>query len=1121
MTRLSAIVWSLFLFLSAACSDDDTLFSKVSVLKSNVDFRNDLAETTELNIFEYDYIYNGAGVAIGDVNNDGLADLYFCGNTVENKLYLNKGDFEFDDITTSSKVAGKGGWKTGVTMADVNADGYLDIYVCYSGLEIYDRSNQLFINNGNNSEGKISFSEKAKEFGLDAPGTYSTQSYFFDYDRDGDLDMFLLNHGVDYHSSFANAIQKKNERHPQFGNRLYRNDDGYFNDVSDMAGISGGWLNYGLSASISDFNGDDFPDLYVGNDFDECDFFYLNNGNGTFRETLKECFPHISKFTMGSDAADFNNDNFPDLITLDMLPEDNYRQKLLKGPDGFDRYDYFLKRGFHHQQMRNMLHLNRGSLKNGLPVFSEVGQLAGVSNTDWSWSSLFADFDNDGRKDLFISNGYLRDFTNLDFQKYDFEEARRTLVAKGKDIKTPEGKQFMFDLINKMSSIKVTNYIFRNSGELSFENMTRQWGIQEENLTNGAAYGDLDNDGDLDLVINNLNDRSILYRNNSEALMKNNFTSIKLVGPSANRNAIGSKVYIKTKSDEQFLESNYSRGFLSSVDHVLHFGLGAENKIQEVKVVWPDGKISIVKNPKANIVLTMDHDAATRDDTAATSMIPFYLDDVSDENIISFTHVEKSFVDYKRERLLLFQLSHQGPAGSVADVNRDGLEDVFLGGASGQRAKLFIQTNNGTFSESQSSPWETDEKCEDVASLFFDADGDTDMDLYVVSGGNEFERGAKEYEDRLYLNNGNGKFLPSTAALPERNGPGSCISASDFDGDGDLDLFIGGYTDPGSYPKSVSSQILLNESTRSEIRFRDITGKVCPGLKNAGVIRDAKWVDYNGDGKNDLIVTGDWMPIRIFKNNGETLDELNGEKGLMGSNGFWNVIAPLDYDKDGDTDFIVGNMGLNSELKASAKEPLKMFSGDFDNDGRIDPVVCNYIDGSYYPLATRDELLSQIPPLRKKFTRYSQFAEVTIDGVLDSAQQNKAEKSKIYELRNCVLENIGNDKFKLLGLPTEAQFAPVQAIVENDFNGDGKEDILMAGNFYSYRVEYGPFDASIGLLMLGDGKGNYSVLPHKASGVYIPGDVRKILSVKTNLGVLLLVLKNDGPLQALRVNSPI
>ncbi len=1096
MKTLPKLSLLLFSIVFIQCEQEVKQFSKLSSRKTNIEFENTLVETMDLNIFTYDYIYNGGGVAVGDINNDGLVDIYFSGNTVENKLYLNKGEFEFEDITVKAGVAGHDGWKTGVTMADVNGDGLLDIYVCYSGLKTSDRQNQLFINKG----GALPvFEDQAKVYGVDAAFTYSTQANFFDYDKDGDLDLLLVNHGVDYHSSFGNAMRNINKRHPEFGNQLFRNDGERFTDVSEAANILGGWLNYGLSASVSDINGDGFPDIYVSNDFDQRDFLYVNKGDGTFSESLKASFGHISKFTMGTDFSDFNNDNLPDLITLDMLPEDNYRQKLLKGPDNFEKYNFFVSRGFHNQQMRNMLQLNMGADKDGNILFSEIGQLAGISMTDWSWAPLFADFDNDGFKDLFISNGYYRDFTNLDFQKYDFENARQQLEREGKNLTTPEGKKFIFELVNKMTPIKVSNYAFRNTGKLTFENKTKDWGLEELTLTNGATYADLDNDGDLDLITNNINEKAGLFRNNAEQLANVNYIKIKLVGTSKNKFGVGAKVYLKTDTGDQFLEFYPSRGYLSSVDPTLHFGLGKSTSVKQIKVIWPDEKVSTITNPKINSILEVKNDEATSDSSPLpNSTAPIFHPVTPDSIGLTFKHIENSFIDFRSERLLLSQLSQQGPCTAVGDVNQDGIDDIFIGGALGQAGVLYFQNENGTFIKSSINPWETDKDSEDVDALFFDSDNDQDLDLYIVSGGNEYPVDSDKYADRLYVNDGKGNFKKSIGSIPSRKGGGSFVTVGDYDNDGDQDLFVGGWSIPRSYPMAVNSLLLKNESTKDKPSFIDITNQIFPDSKTLGVLHDGIWSDYDNDGKIDLITVGHWQAIRIFKNTGQNLTEATRDAGLLDTNGFWNTIVTGDFDNDGDDDLVVGNIGLNSEFKPSVKEPLHMYWNDFDSDGKLDPIISQYYDGIEYPIATRDELLSQVATMKKKYTRYSQYATATLSDVID--QNGKFNKEKVVMMQSMYFENLGNASYSGSALPLEAQFAPVHAILTGDFNGDQFKDIIVAGNFTGYRAEYGPFDASLGVLQTGNGKGQFKTIHQEQSGIRIKGDVRKLEQVASSNG---------------------
>ncbi len=749
---------------------NDKLFTEIDFQKSNIDFENTIVETPDFNIMKYEYLYNGGGIAAGDFNNDGLSDLYFSGNAVSNRLYLNKGNFTFEDVTDKAGVAGREKWKTGVTTADVNGDGWLDIYVCYSGpLKDEERANELFLNNGSEVGGIPTFTEIAKEYGLDAPGTYSTHASFFDYDNDGDLDMFLLNHGNRFYGPFFNTQKLRSQRHPYFGNRLYRNDDGKFVEVSDFAGINGGGLNFGLSVSVSDVNEDGWLDIYVTNDYEEQDYLYLNNGDGTFKDATKLSMGHISRFGMGSDIADFNNDLRPDIFVVDMLPEDNHRQKMLKGPDEYTKYNLMVDSGYHHQNMRNTLQLNQGTDLENIPVFSEIGQLAGVSNTDWSWAPLFADFDNDGLKDLFVTNGYLRDFTNMDFLKFTIEDAKEKAHRTGTVLP-------LYELISEMPSTKLSNYVFKNQGDLSFENKTMEWGIHKSLMSFGALYCDLDNDGDLDLIINNTNEKASIWKNNSETKNQNNYLKIKLKGTGKNTYGIGAKVVIEMQDSRQMQELILSRGYHSSVEPALHFGLGKEERVKVVKVFWPDGTTSIQENVTSNQLLIIDH--------KTSSPVPSekihhdhnkIFTDITDKANASFVHNENKFIDFDRERLIPYQLSQLGPHISKGDVNKDGLEDFFIGGAAGQGGKLFLMKPSGSFEPALQQPWENEKECEDIGSVFFDADGDGDLDLYIVSGGNEYPMGAQEQQDRLYVNDGKGNFTKAPeGSIPEEFASGRC-----------------------------------------------------------------------------------------------------------------------------------------------------------------------------------------------------------------------------------------------------------------------------------------------------------------------------------------------------------
>lgn len=1108
------------------CSQQKKQFTELSAEDTGLSFRNDIVETQHTNILTYEYSYNGAGVAAGDINNDGLTDLYFSGNQVPNKLFINKGNWRFEDITAISKTEGRRDWKTGVTMADVNGDGWLDIYVCYSGnapgegynlpvvKDYPNRANQLFINNGCEPGGKPTFTERSKEYGLDAIGTFSTQAYFFDYDLDGDMDMFLVNHANMFYAAFFNTRRLRNLRHPYFGNKLYRNDTPHsssppaetkmiFTDVSATAGFHGSGLNFGLSASISDLNFDNWPDIYVTNDYEEQDFCYINNRDGTFREASHTLFGHLSKFGMGSDIADMNNDGLQDILVLDMLPEDNRRQKLLKGPDEYDRYTLAVDSGYHHQYMRNTLQLNRGFATDSLPRFSEIGQFGGVSNTDWSWTPFFVDLDNDGYKDIFITNGYLRDFTNLDFMKYTssiYNEAKATN-------KTVD----YLNIIQQLPVTRLTNYAFKNLNGLEFKNTTADWGLTRQSVSNGAVYADLDNDGDYDLVTNNLNDEISVLRNNQNEIQKNNFIKVRLKGKAPNTLGLGAKILFTADSSKFFHEVYFTRGYASSVEPVLSVGLGKTSVIKEIIVQWPDGLQSILTNVKVNQLITVDHEQAVRSKQHFLTASPnkTLINDVTANSGLDFKHKENRFVDFKMQRLLHYQLSRLGGKLSKADVNSDGNEDVFFGGASGQSGVLFFGKDDGTFEIRNSQPWSADAASEDIGSLFFDADRDGDNDLYVVSGGSEFVAGAPLYQDRLYVNNGSGEFTKSQDAIPIETTSGSCVSAADYDKDGDLDLFVGGRHTPSNYAVIPRSYILQNNSSGKVVKFTDATNKVCTDLANAGMVTAAIWTDFNNDSWPDLIVVGEWMPVRIFQNDNGKLIERREIPGLQKSNGWWCSIFPTDIDGDGDMDYFLGNAGTNLQFKASVTEPIELHAGDFNQDGVLDPILTYYIQGKQYPLASRDEALEQINTLRKKFIKYEDYSKATLQDIATEEQLEKSYKFNAYTLQSCWLQNEGGKDFKLKPLPPIVQLSSVNGFLHDDFEGNGSKELLAVGNFFPYKSQLGRSDASTGVILTfqhGDLKVNQGTL----SDVWLTGDIRDITMLKFKSGVKRIIIsRND------------
>lgn len=1116
--RIELIFFSLVVTLAglgfSSCRNK-TLFVELAPTETGLVFSNTITETPENNIMTYQYLYNGAGIAAGDVNNDGLPDLYICGNSTPNKLYLNKGNWKFQDVTGASDAKDRSGdWKTGVNMADINGDGWLDIYVCYSGNTTGEgfnkpviknnirRANQLFINRGCKPGGTPTFIESAASFGLDAVGTFSTQSYFFDFDRDGDLDMFLLNHANTFYSPFYNTSKLRNTRHPYFGNQLYRNDDMKFVDVSDSSGIYGSGLNFGLGAAISDLNNDGWPDIYVTNDYDEQDFCYLNNGNGTFSEITHKAMGHLSKFGMGVDIADVNNDMRTDIFVADMLPEDNYRQKILKGADQYDKYSLLVDSGFHHQTMRNTFQLNAGIGPDGVPVFSEVGQLAGISNTDWSWGPLFADFDNDGWKDLFITNGYLHDYTNLDFLKFTVEETAG---------KAPDSYDVM-QVIRQMPSTKLTPYAFRNKDGWQFENSTRSWGFSEKSVSNAVVYADFDNDGDLDLIMNRLNDGLGVYKNQSEQFDNARYIKIKLNGSRANTFGIGAKVWVTTDSTTILQEAFFARGYESSVEPVMTIGIGSNNLVKEIRVQWADEGLSIIKNIAANQTIAIDQKNSIKE-TEQTQPVTSLLTDSTAASGIDFVHRENNFVDFKVQRLLPYQLSRLGGKMATGDVNNDGNDDVFFCGASGQAAKLYLSNDDGRFIAATSQPWTADAVCEDMSAAFFDADKDGDQDLYVVSGGNEFEAGDSNYHDRIYINAGNGKFEKAVHALPdEEKSSGSCVVPCDYDNDGDIDLFVGGRLSVRNYPMTPQSFLLRNDSKNGRIEFTDVTESFSKELQLAGMITDASWIDINNDGWKDLVIVGEWMPVKIFKNNkGRGFTDISSALGIQQSSGWWTRILTGDFDLDGDTDFIVGNAGANLQFKASVNEPMEYFVQDINNDGVTDPIICYYINGRSYPLPALDELVEQAPALRKKFFKYADYANAGINDILGENGSKYFPYLKVTTLQSSFFQNDGKGKFDMMPLPDNFQSSMLQAFVYDDFDRDKRPEILCAGNFFPYKVEQGRSDSFFGGLLECSAKGiNEKKLKEP---LWLMGDIRDMASVKSKSGKRIIVVSrnNDKP----------
>ena len=1070
----------LLLSLTACSSRDPVLFELLTPAESGVDFVNHVVDTPELNILNYLYFYDGGGVAVGDVNGDDLPDVYFVANGGPNRLYLNRGGLRFEDVTETAGVAGSSDWDTGVTMADVNGDGLLDIYVsAVSGHEGLEGRNELFINNGD-----LTFSEQAASYGLDFQG-FSTQAAFFDYDLDGDLDMYLLNHST-HEEETRGTADARYERNPQAGDRLYRNDDGRFADVSEQAGIHGGPTGYGLGLVVSDLNDDGRPDVYVANDFHENDYLYVNNGDGTFRDDVYRATGHNSRSSMGADAADFNNDGLIDVVVLDMLPE---RQDILHTSYSIETSDVEsqkLSQGFHHQYKRNTLFLNRGEGR-----FSEIGLLAGIEATDWSWAPLFCDLDNDGWKDLVVTNGIWRRPNDRQYLQKAYSPA---VQASLREIDEED-----LDLLEDMPHVRIPNYAFRNNGNLTFENRARAWGLRQELFSNGAAYADLDNDGDLDLVFNNLNDPASIYENRGSG---GGYLSIRLRGPAGNSWGVGARVILRTGSGIQVQELMPTRGFQSSVDPHLHFGLGSDTTIAGLTVIWPGGRRQSLTGVPANRRIELRYDEAAEPGDLTPAPDGFFAD-VTESLSVPYRHHENDFSDFTREPFMPHKVSREGPALAVSDVNEDGLDDLFAGGAKWQPASLLLQTPSGNFESSNEDVWRADSLHEDVDAAFFDADGDGDLDLYVVSGGNEWMGEAPALRDRLYENDGTGRF--SRRELPDLFTNGSVVRPADFDADGDVDLFIGGRVVTGSYGESPRSYLLRNDGGR----FVDDTP---PLLREPGMVTDAAWFDADGDGTLDLAVAAEWMPVRVFRQESDGFTE----DVVDGGHGWWSAIHAADLNSDGATDLILGNMGLNSRLKASRKEPVRLFRGDFDANGSADLLLTSFNHGKSYAFAGRDELINAFPTLARKYPTYASYGEGRAEDVLSEVDDASVLEADVF--RSAIALNDGRGGFTLRDMPLQAQFAPVRAILSMDVDGDRAVDIVLGGNFSGVTPARGRYDASYGTWIKTDGRGAFSSIEPRRSGLWLEGEIRALRLLRHASGKRVLVAaRNDDRLQFLRL----
>ncbi|MDX1941831.1 MAG: VCBS repeat-containing protein [Saprospiraceae bacterium] len=1088
--------------------NEASLFTLLSADETGIDFINQLSYTEEFNPYTFRNFYNGGGVGLGDINNDGLVDIFFCGNRVDNKLYLNKGNFTFEDITTQAGVASSGVWSSGVSFADVNGDGWLDIYVCKSGdPKGENRHNELFINNKD-----LTFTEKAKEYGIADLGL-STHAAFFDYDKDGDLDLYLLNNSIRSVGGYDLRPGQREIRDSLGGNKLYRNEGERFTDISVKAGIYGSNIGFGLGVTIGDVNRDGWQDIYVSNDFFERDYLYINKQNGTFTESLENQIREISLSSMGADMADINNDGYPEIFVTDMLPEDDARMKTKTTFENWDKYQLNIRNGYYKQFTRNVLQLN-----NGDGTFSEIGRLAGVNATDWSWGALIADLDNDGWKDIFVANGIYKDLTDQDYINFysDPNTIREILRRENAVIKR---------MIDTIPSQAIPNYAFHNNGDLTFTNKAKEWGLDQPGFSNGSVYGDLDNDGDLDLVTNNVNMPPFIYKNNAEKLLQNTYISLQLQGEAPNVFGLGAQVTLWSEGKTFYQELAPMRGFESCVDHRLHFGLGKLQMIDSLQVIWPNGQHSFLQQVSVNQLLTLKQSDASP--TLQHSNTPTFqypntpiFQNITNEINLSYQHQENEFSDFDRDRLLYQMYSCEGPRIAKADVNGDGREDVFIGGAKDMAGTLFMQQASGTFRQSNQALFEVDKISEDTDSEFFDADGDGDQDLYVASGGNEFPTSSSALIDRLYLNDGKGNFIKSPQILPtfqyESTG---CVKASDFDGDGDMDLFVGIRLIPFLYGVPTNGYILQNDGKGN---FIDVTASVAPELKAIGMITDAVWEDYDKDGKKDLIIVGDWMPITILQNSNGKLKKLpTSDLQLPASNGFWNCIKSADLDNDGDKDFIIGNHGLNTRFKASENEPITMYVNDFDRNGTAEQLISVYNGGKSYPLALRHDLVMQMPGLKKKYLKYESYKNQTVQDIFTPTQLQGTVEQKIYTTQTSILLNQGDGKFGLIPLPLQAQLAPMYGLWVEDFDDDGNKDIIMGGNFYYAKPEVGIYDASYGLFLKGNGKGGFQPLSALQSGFFVKGEVRDMVSLKIGNRSVIVVTKNNARAEIFEIKNDI
>jgi hypothetical protein len=1125
LCRLFFFFFSISLILS--CNHQKTLFELIPSDESGIHFNNKIVENDSLNPIDVTNLYNGGGVGVGDFNNDGLQDIYFTGSLVSNKLYLNKGKLKFEDITKEAGVGGEGRWCKGVSVIDINNDGWMDIYVSVSmAKDPQKNQNLLYVNQGLDKNGIPVFKEMAAEYGLNDT-TQTTMATFFDYDNDGDLDVYLaVNQILPGYNPSVYRPKITDGSFPSTG-RLYRNDwnpvlkHPVFTDVTKQSGVT--IEGYGHSVSIADFNRDGWKDIFVTNDFISNDLLYINNHDGTFTDKASTYFKHTSANGMGQDVIDINNDGLSDVVELDMNPEDNYRKKMMLGSDSYQNYlnsDIF---GYQYQYVRNTLQLNQGPRVNsndsiGDPVFSDIGFFSGISQTDWSWSPLVADFDNDGFRDIIITNGFPKDITDHDFTS--FRQESGSIASKAY-------------ILAQIPTVKLHNYAFHNNGNLTFNDVTTSWGLNTPTFSNGAAYADLDNDGDMDMIVNNINDEASVYENTSMDSKKDhpNYLAVKLNGDSLNLNGLGAWIELHYGGKQQVYEQSPYRGYLSTMQIEPHFGLGKVAFVDSLIIKWPDGKEQILQHVPANQTIVIDkrnaHESYSWINPPIDTKALFK--EVNDSLNIHYVHKAKDFVDFNIQKLLPHKFSEYGPSLAVGDIDGNGFDDIISGGSYGKSAQMFLQQSNGKFIQKSLLKGKDtlDKNRDDEGILLFDADGDGDPDLYIASGGYQNKHDSPFYQDKFYINDGKGNFKEDSTALPINFTSKFCVRAIDYDKDGDLDLFVSGRVDPANYPKPVSSFIYRNDSKNGHIKFTDVTDSVAPALKNIGLVCDAIFTDFDNDGWTDLILVGEWMPVTFLKNDKGVFKNVTPASGIGNKVGWWNTIAAGDFDNDGKMDYIVGNLGQNSFFKASDKYPVGIIAKDFDNNGTYDAFPSLYLPASQsdtereeFPAQSRDDVLKQMISIRKKFETYKSFANAPMDSIFTDEERKGALQLHANYFSSALLRNDGNGKFTMTALPAQAQFSVLNGISVDDFDGDGNLDVVINGNDFGTEVNIGRYDALNGLLLKGDGKGNFNPLSILQSGIYIPGNGKALVTLKSSKGKYLMAAsQNKGALKVFELNK--